>query len=138
MVINIVKKQDIETFVKTFLDIIVMARLSGEPLHGYGIIADLHKTFGVLLSPGILYPLLYELEKEKLVEVETNKRKKMYNLSPQGQKMIIQAQKLYEKNSRRIFNFIDENLEETLHTHGGYCKEIRGRCVPLNCPLIIK
>jgi len=33
-----------ESLVKSFLDIIVLSMLNGEPSHGYKIIADLHKT----------------------------------------------------------------------------------------------
>ena len=97
--------------VKSFLDVIVLAMLNGKPIHGYKIIADLHRTFGVLLSPGTLYPLLYNLEAKKLVEVTEEKRKKLYRLTPMGQERVLKITRSYKKNSEKIFHFIDKNLE---------------------------
>ena len=70
--------------VKSFLDIIVMVLLRDSPQHGYSIIAEIHRQFGVLLSPGTLYPLLYGLEKEGWVKVIDVDRKKVYSLTPKG------------------------------------------------------
>ncbi len=55
--------------VKTFLNIIVLTMLQKEPSHGYTLITDIHKKFDVLLSLGTLYPLLYSLEKKKLIGI---------------------------------------------------------------------
>lgn len=105
-----VEDELLESLVKSFLDIIVLAMLNGEPVHGYRIIADLHRTFGVLLSPGTLYPLLYHLEKEKLIEVREIKRKKIYTVTPHGRIRVSTINELYKKNSEKIFRFIDWNL----------------------------
>lgn len=103
--------------VKSFLDILVLAMLNGKSRHGYKIIADIHKTFGVLLSPGTLYPLLYRLEAEKLVNVKEVKRRKLYKLTPKGRKTVSQINTLYKKNSQRIFRFIEQNLTENPTSH---------------------
>jgi len=100
----------IENMVKMFLDVIVLAMVSGEPKHGYKIIAELHKTFGVLLSPGTLYPLLYNLEEMNLVTVNEIKRRKLYKLTPLGRRKVSQLNRLYKKNSEIIFRFINDNL----------------------------
>lgn len=105
------EEDPIKNIVKAFLDVIVLAMLNGRPEHGYKIIADLHRAFGVLLSPGTLYPLLYRLEEEKLVEVEEMKRKKVYNLTSLGRKKVSKILRLQRKTSEKIFRFIDENLE---------------------------
>lgn len=104
----------VDGLVKTFLDIIVLATLNGNSVHGYKIIADLHRTFGVLLSPGTLYPLLYSLEKEKLVEVIEAKRKKLYRLTPKGRKRVVALNNMYKENSGRIFRFVDLHLSESV------------------------
>jgi len=96
--------------VKSFLDLIVLAMLNGKPVHGYMIIANLHRTFGVLLSPGTLYPLLYQLEAEKLIHVQVVQRKKLYALTPLGLRRVNQINEAYRKNSERIFNFVNRNL----------------------------
>lgn len=103
--------ETINSLVKSFLDVIVLAMLNGESVHGYKIIADLHRTFGVLLSPGTLYPLLYNLEATKLVDVREVKRKKLYRLTPKGRHRVSTILRSYKKNSEKIFRFIDRNLE---------------------------
>lgn len=105
-------KQYVHNLVKTFLDIIVLAMLNGKKTHGYKIIAELHRNFGVLLSPGTLYPLLYTLKNDNLVKVEKIKRRKLYSITPQGRKKVSRIFKLYKRNSNIIFRFIDENLTE--------------------------
>jgi DNA-binding PadR family transcriptional regulator len=105
-----IEDKNIESLVKSFLDIIVLAMLNGNPVHGYKIIADLHRTFGVLLSPGVLYPLLYSLEKENFIEVKEVKRKKLYNLTPKGRRRVVTVNDLYKRNSEKIFHFVDQNL----------------------------
>jgi len=45
-----------------------MTVLNDTPTHGYEIIAIVHKEFGVLLSPGTLYPLIHSLEAQGLIE----------------------------------------------------------------------
>lgn len=107
------EEETIENLVKVFLDVIVLAMLNGSPRHGYRIIADLHKKFGVLLSPGTLYPLLYRLEAEKLAEVKEVKRRKLYRLTPRGLMKASNVIGLYRKNSDKIFHFIGENLAES-------------------------
>lgn len=106
-----VEEKSIENLVKSFLDIIVLAMLNGEPTHGYKIIANLHRTFGVLLSPGTLYPLLYRLEAEKLVDVREVKRRKLYKLTVRGRKKVSNTLRLYRGQSEKIFSFIAKNLE---------------------------
>lgn len=104
------EKEYIENLVKSFLDIIILAMLNGKSIHGYKIIADLHRNFGVLLSPGTLYPLLYSLKKDNLVKFENVKRRKQYSLITRGREKVFRIIKLYKKNSEMIFRFIDENL----------------------------
>lgn len=103
--------KSIESMVKPFLEILVLAMLNGESLHGYKMIAKIHKNFGVLLSPGTLYPLLYKLEEEGVVKVKQVKRRKLYRLTLKGRKRVSTIMKLYKKNSEKIFRFIDTNLE---------------------------
>lgn len=62
------EKRLVERHVKAFLDILVLAMLNGEPTYGYKLISAVHSEFGVLLSPGSLYPLLHSLEDDKMIE----------------------------------------------------------------------
>lgn len=93
--------------VKTFLDIIVLTLLKKAPSHGYALIAEIHKRFDVLLSPGTLYPLLYSLEKKEFIDIKKDGRRKNYFLTKKGQ---IQADKvinMYKDNIRQFIRFLD-------------------------------
>jgi DNA-binding PadR family transcriptional regulator len=46
------------------LDLIVLQFLSAQPMHGYQIITQIRKTFGVYFGPSTVYPLLNALEKK--------------------------------------------------------------------------
>lgn len=100
----------IQTLVKKNLDIIILSMLKDNPIHGYKIIADLHNTFGVLLSPGTLYPLLYRLVSEELIAVEVERRRKLYTLTSNGERRTREFVESYKKLVDRIVNFIDDNL----------------------------
>ena len=94
--------------VKSFLDIIVLSMLKGSPSHGYGIIADIHKRFDVLLSPGTLYPLLYSLEKQGLITIELDGRRKNYLLTEKGTLQANRVISTYSSQMRDILKFIED------------------------------
>jgi len=102
------------SLMKSFLDIIVLAMLNGNPVHGYKVIAELHRSFGVLLSPGTLYPRLYSLQKEKLIDVMEDKRRKLYFLTPEGRKRVSTVNQLFKRDSEKIFKFIESNLSRQI------------------------
>jgi len=65
----------LDEVVKSLLDLIVLTMLYRDSEHGYRLIKKIHRNFGVLLSPGALYPILYSLEEEDMVKVHDVKRK---------------------------------------------------------------
>jgi len=56
------------------------------------MIRYLHKKFNILPSSGTIYSLLYSLEREKLIEGNTNHRKRVYKITNQGEKFLKQIQ----------------------------------------------
>ena len=100
----------VQKLVKKNLDIIILSMLKDNPIHGYKIIADLHNTFGVLLSPGTLYPLLYRLESEGLITVEEEKRRKLYLLTRIGERKTKEFVESYKRHVGQIVAYIDGNL----------------------------
>jgi len=92
--------------VKAFLDIIVLAMLNGEPMYGYKIIGAIHREFGILLSPGSLYPLLHYLEDNRLIESRFNKGKILYQASPKGKEKFQNTFTAYRASIQKISNFI--------------------------------
>jgi len=65
-------------FVKDELESIILALLLREPLCGLDIIKLIHNNFGVLLSPGTIYPLLHDLEKRGLLKCKYGVKMKTY------------------------------------------------------------
>jgi len=75
-----------ERHVKAFLDLLILGILNGKSMYGYKIIAAVHKEFGVLLSPGSLYPLLHMLEEKKMVSSEFQGGKIVYSVTSAGRR----------------------------------------------------
>jgi len=77
---------------KGLLDMIVLELLKNEPMHGYQLITNIRRGFGVYLGPSTVYPLLGMLEKKKQVKSEwdmTHERpRKVYSLTPEGQNLL--------------------------------------------------
>jgi len=97
--------------VKAFLDIVILAVLNGEPMHGYDILASIHKRFGVLLSPGTLYPLLHSLERARLIEARTFKWRRVYMVNQKGKEKLRDTFMVYRAVTQDISSFMNENLK---------------------------
>ena len=73
------------------LDVLVLKAVSLGPLHGYGVLLRIEQmTQGALLvKQGALYPALYRLEQQGLLDTEwgvsdNNRRAKFYSLTAAG------------------------------------------------------
>jgi len=75
-----------------FLDLVVLQFLNGGSMHGYQIISDLRKNFGVYFGPSTIYPLLCALEEKGYVkshwDLENDKPRKVYSITPQGSNLL--------------------------------------------------
>jgi DNA-binding PadR family transcriptional regulator len=70
------------------MDILILAELRNAPMSGYDIIGFIHNKFGILVSSGTVYSLLYSLERDKLIRGLWAKRKRVYELTEKGEKSI--------------------------------------------------
>jgi PadR family transcriptional regulator PadR len=70
------------------LEVIVLSLIAARPIHGYAIILEIRKRFGVLFGPSHVYPLLNALEKNGFVRSElavvNNKVRKVYHITREG------------------------------------------------------
>lgn len=73
------------------LDLLVLKTLSAGPNHGYGIATRIHLLSDDVLKveEGSLYPALYRMEEQGLIEsewgsTENNRRAKFYKLTRKG------------------------------------------------------
>lgn len=103
-----------ERYVKISLDIVVLGILNGKPMHGYKIIAAVHKEFGILLSPGSLYPLLHTLDKEKFIESHFQGGKIVYLATPSGKRRFHETFKAHKRAMWILERFIKRHGESTL------------------------
>jgi DNA-binding PadR family transcriptional regulator len=107
-----------EKNLKAFLDIIILAILNEGSAHGYKIIAAIHDEFGILLSPGSLYPLLHCLEEEKLVTATIDREKVVYCLTHKGKETVEKAFIAYNLSTQKMSHFVKARLQPTSHlTH---------------------
>jgi PadR family transcriptional regulator PadR len=75
------------------LEIMILRTLKRQPLHGYALVQHIKRASNDLLEieEGSLYPALQRLLKDKLVSAEwsissTNRRVRIYKLTPAGKK----------------------------------------------------
>src|ERR687895_2914694 len=73
------------------LDLLILKAVSLGPLHGYGILLRIQQTSRDVLQieQGSLYPALYRLERQRLIEAEwgtseNNRQAKFYSLTAAG------------------------------------------------------
>lgn len=71
--------------IKNFLDILVLTEIKKDSLTGYDVIRLIHRRFGILVSSGTVYSLLYSLERDGLIEGLWNERKRVYRLAKKGE-----------------------------------------------------
>jgi PadR family transcriptional regulator PadR len=77
------------------LDMLILKAVSLKPLHGYGVLLRLTQISkeGLDVPQGSLYPALYRLEHQGLInaewgESENKRRAKFYTLTPAGRKRL--------------------------------------------------
>ena len=77
------------------LDMLILKAVSLAPLHGYGVLLRIRQISGNALDipQGSLYPALYRLEHQGLIEAEwgesDNKRKaRYYRITPAGRRRL--------------------------------------------------
>jgi PadR family transcriptional regulator PadR len=77
-----------EELVRGNIEVIVLSLIASKPLHGYAIILEVRRRFGVYFGPSTIYPLLNSLEKSGLVKYEFNvangKLRKVYHITYEG------------------------------------------------------
>lgn len=89
MVKRKIVKEIQKSMIKNFLKTVFMVRLRAcSPLSGYSLMDYVHDRFGVLISPGTVYSLLYSLERQGLLKAESCSGKRLYALTDEGLKTV--------------------------------------------------
>jgi PadR family transcriptional regulator PadR len=86
------------------LEMMILRTLKRQPLHGYALAQHIKRTSNDLLQieEGSLYPALQRLLKDELVKAEwrissTNRRVRIYKLTPTGVKHLAHEVSRFEK-----------------------------------------
>ncbi len=98
------------------LDLLILRTLRGEPLHGYGITAQIQAwSEGELeVEEGSLYPALHRLERDELLtaewrETEAGRRAKFYKLTRKGRKHLEEELARWGRLSSAIALFLERS-----------------------------
>ena len=106
---NNIQKEVQVKITKGLMDMIVLQLLKSEPMHGYQIITNIRKNFGVYLGPSTVYPMLNALEKKGYLTSEWNmnseRPRKVYTLTVDGQSIL--------KFTEGSLNLICRNMTRT-------------------------
>lgn len=83
---------------KGYLKTLLLSELNSEPCNGYCIMSKIESKTGKKPSSGSIYPILKELESNKLISSKTNKNSKYYSLTKKGEQYLNQKIKEKEKS----------------------------------------
>ena len=91
------------------LDMLVLKALDLQPMHGWGITERIEtwSEEALVLGQGTLYPALYRLERQGLIEsewrtTENNRRARYYKLTRAGRRHFQQELEQWRRMSRAI------------------------------------
>jgi DNA-binding PadR family transcriptional regulator len=88
--------------IQDFMDIFILAEMKGDSLSGYDAIGLIHRRFGLLVSSGTVYSLLYSLERDGWIRGVWNDRKRVYELAEKGERDM----KVIAKVNEEVQNFL--------------------------------
>ena len=97
----------VEAIVKPHLEIIILSLLLEKPMCGYDIIKTIFSRYGVSLSQGTVYPRLYSLREEGVLEagyLRANMKTKRYSLTEEGMEITIQKKAEFNKAINYVFD----------------------------------
>ena len=101
------------------LDMLILKAVSLGPLHGYGILLRIGQVSGdrLQIEQGSLYPALYRLERQGLIEAEwgtsdNNRRAKYYRLTAAGRTRLRRETEQWRRLTNAIGLVLDAVPEE--------------------------
>lgn len=106
----------IRATVRGFTRAVILWLVSQKPISGYKIVNEIKRLTGQEINPGIVYPLLYELEKDGFITGEWTqkgrRRIKYYSTTKKGIKLLNRLRELFEMPVKEVLrDLIGENRE---------------------------
>jgi len=88
--------------IRNFMDILILTEMKKDQLSGYDVIGLIHGKFGVLMSSGTVYSLLYSLERDGWIRGVWRQRKRVYELTDQAEENM----KVITRANQEVQNFL--------------------------------
>jgi len=109
------KETSSEQLLEGFSRAVILWLISQKPMSGYTVVQEIEKLTGQKFHAGIIYPLLYELEKDGFITAEWTqkggRRIKHYSLTENGTQMLNQLRQRFEMPVKEVLkDFIKETL----------------------------
>lgn len=111
----VLEERYLKQFKKGILEIVVLKLLAGREMYGYELIASMGgKSPFFEVKEGTLYPILYRLEDEGLMETRWEQGearsvpKKYYTITPKGQDTLTKATRLWLDFSAHVEQLLQE------------------------------
>jgi PadR family transcriptional regulator PadR len=77
---------------KGLLDLVVLGFLRSEAMHGYKIIQNIRRNFGIYFGPSTIYPYLKNLEKNGYIksqwDINSDRPRKLYHITSEGNSLL--------------------------------------------------
>ena len=110
------------------LELIILSVLEPQQLYGYAMIKQVasQSRGDIRLTPGVLYPLLHELEGEKLIKPKwetiksdrhddpddsIGRKRKWYHITAKGRKRLAQRVKAHRAHQAMIESFLPSDIK---------------------------
>jgi len=105
----------IKTTVTSLSRGIILWLVNQKPMSGYEVVKELERSTGQHLTSGLIYPLLYELEKDGFIVGEWTqkgrRRTKYYSITPSGIELLNLLRVLFEMPLRdALKDFITKKM----------------------------
>jgi len=84
----------------------ILSVLGRGPMHGYGVIKEIRERSGgcCSITPGTIYPVLREMEKEKLITgskgAASGRARIVYELTDEGRKVLAEGLAVWETHQQ--------------------------------------
>ena len=111
--IDAISQEAMKQSVKKNLENIALSVLQKEPMCGYDVIKTISHQYHVFLSQATVYPLLYSLEEQGLLETKNDGRAKIYAPTERGKKIIESKLDEFTKAQEYLYNSINTKKSST-------------------------
>ena len=101
------------------LDMLILKAVSLGPLHGYGVLLRIQQISGgrLEIQQGSLYPALYRLERQELIESEwgasdNNRKARFYSLTAAGRRQLAKEAREWNRMTEIIAGILETPPEQ--------------------------